>query len=111
MNLIIINGLGPRCLEGHPKKRVYLNASKKVLYDQVKMKKGFTLVNAKTVGMALIATKNVQNLVLHSGGPGVSLAVGGGRARQQFSDHYKKCEEEPDILKKLQRSLRKRCQM
>ena len=106
MNLIIINGLGPRCLEGHPKKRVYLNASKKVLYDQVKMKKGFTLVNAKTVGMALIATKNVQNLVLYSGGPG---DISGRRpvGNIPLSDHYKKCEEEPDILKKLQRSLAK----
>ena len=85
MNLIIINGLGPRCLEGYPKKRVYLNASKKVLYDQVKMKKGFTLVNAKTIGMALIASKNVQNLVLHSGGPGDIIPRRGRRPRSASS--------------------------
>jgi hypothetical protein len=58
-------------MNDYQKKKVYLNASNVVLYNQVKMKKGFTLVNAKTVGMALLATKNVQNLVLYSGFPGV----------------------------------------
>ena len=40
MKVIIINGLGPRCIRSPPKKIVYLNASKKVLYDQVKFEEG-----------------------------------------------------------------------